>query len=108
MIDSYKFLELKERLKILRDTLSRYEIKLAEIENARGVLERTDGKVYRVIGDLIFEVDRDEARDYLEKSELAFKSQVEKLKEEIEKVSSELRKMENEIAGKMAGMNAGV
>jgi len=99
MINSYKFLEAREKLRILRDTLSRYEIKLAEVENAREVLERTDGKVYRVIGDLIFEIDRDEAREYLEKSELAFKSQVEKLKEEIEKLTSELRKLEAEAVG---------
>ncbi len=99
MINSYKFLEAREKLRILRDTLSRYEIKLAEVENAREVLERTDGKVYRVIGGLIFEIDRDEAKAYLEKSELAFKSQVEKLKKEIEKLTSELRKLEAKAVG---------
>ncbi len=84
--DFYKFLERQEKLRVLKDTLSKYELKLAELENARDVLSRHT-TVYRILGGLMIEVSKEEAEEYIEKAERAFKAQIEKLKEEIEKVS---------------------
>ncbi len=89
----YKFLELKDKLKFLKDTLSKYEVKLAELSTAKEILNRKNRSVYRLLGGLMLEVSREEAMDYIEKSENLFKTQIEKLREEISKLEREMGKV---------------
>jgi len=70
----------------LRETLAKYEAKLMEIENAKTILKKKPKRVFRIVGSLIFEIDLKEAEEFLKKSEIIVRSQIDKLKNEISKL----------------------
>ncbi len=89
----YKFLELKDKLNFLKNVFSKYEVKLIELANAKEALNKNSRKVYRVFNDLIVEISKDEAIEYIEKSEKLLTAQLDKLKKEILQLEKELNKV---------------
>ncbi|WP_457549394.1 prefoldin subunit [Archaeoglobus sp.] len=79
------FFDQENRLLYLKKSLLTYERMLKEIENAERMLERNPKRIYRIVGNLIFEIDLKEAEEFLKKFETAVKSQINKLKNEISK-----------------------
>ncbi|GEM_PF-5559832 len=88
--DLLKTLELRWKLEELRRLKSSISSTLREIELAREYLSKhADGRrIYRKLGDLIVEITREEAEEYLENAELGLKAQLSTLEEEERKLSS--------------------
>ena len=94
-MEAVKAYELEVELAKIRELRRTIELKLGELDYAEGIITSTkaERRIYRVFSDLLVEITRDEAVEHIERMRLAYKREIERLKEREKEIMEELAKL---------------
>ena len=86
---------LELELQRLRELRKGLELKIKELDYAEGIINSTkaDRKLYRAFSDLLVEVTRDEAIEHIERMRLAYRREIERLKEKEKEIMEKLAEL---------------
>ncbi len=94
-MEALKTYELETELAKIRELRRAVELKVGELDYAEGIITATkaERRIYRAFSDLLVEITRDEAVEHIERMRLAYKREIERLREREREIMEELAKL---------------
>jgi len=94
-VEAVRAYELELELRQVRELRKAIELKMKELEYAEGLITATksERKIYRSFADLLVEVTKDEAIEHIESLRLAYRREIERLKQREKEIMEELVKL---------------
>ena len=94
-METVKAYELQRELARLKELRRSLELKLGELDYAEGIIaaSKSERRIYRAFSDLLVEITKDEAIEHIERMRLAYKREIERLKEREKGIMAELAKL---------------
>jgi len=94
-VEAVKAYELELELRQIRELRKGIELKMKELEYAEGIITATkaERKLYRAFADLLVEITKDEAIEHIERMRLAYKRELERLREKEKEIMEKLSRL---------------
>jgi len=94
-VEAVRAYELQLELQQVRELRKTLELKMKELDYAEGIITGTksERKIYRSFSDLLVEITKEEAIEHIERTRLAYKREIERLREKEREIMEKLSKL---------------
>ena len=94
-METVKAYELQLELQQVRELRKTLELKMKELDYAEGIITGTKSgrRIYRSFSDLLVEITKEEAIEHIERTRLAYKREIERLREKEREIMEKLSKL---------------
>ncbi|WP_297465595.1 prefoldin subunit [Thermococcus sp.] len=99
-MEAVRIYELETELARIRELRRAIELKMKELEYAEGIITaaKSERKLYRAFADLLVEITKDEAIEHIERMRLAYKREIERLREREKEIMEEIARLKGALS----------